>query len=116
MIAKKLRIGVAVAVAMTCPALAYADEGRPVTESDLSGKKICWNNGWDATYAADGKYFSSRGNRSHWSVPSPGIVKIGNRYRQIAVLPDGRFQRHWFAGRSTKPEGANRYRWGTVCA
>jgi hypothetical protein len=116
MIAKKLYIRLAVAVALAWPLLAHADEGRPVVAGDLSGKKICWNNGSDGAYAADGNYFSGQGHRSHWSVPSPGVVKIGYRYRQIVVLPDGRFERYWFVGRSNRPEGRDRYRWGTVCA
>jgi hypothetical protein len=67
--------------------------GRPVTYKDLSGKKYCWNNGdWDL-YGADGRQTSKRGHGT-WSVPEPGVLKTGNRYRQVEVLPDGELHQY----------------------
>ena len=87
-IARKRIWSIAVALALTCPLAALADQGRPVAASDLSGKTICWNDGWRITYAADGKYLLTRDNqpghwpRWWWSIQWPGVVEIKEGYRQ----------------------------------
>jgi hypothetical protein len=100
LVAKKHVPGIA--FAMIWPVLAAADEGRPVTAADLSGKTICWNGkgGLVVTYHADGRTSSKRGGHSVWSVPKPGLVKFRYRYTPMFVLPDGRFQTHRFFGKS----------------
>jgi len=100
---------VAIALALTWPLAALADEGRPVAGRDLSGKKICWDDGGYSIYAADGKYLVGRDNQPGrwprtWSIQSPGVVEINEGYRQvyrqIVVLQDGRLRQHAFHGRS----------------
>lgn len=122
---EKWRVRVVIAVAMACPVLAYAEDGRPVTASDLSGRTVCWSDGWHMTYARDGRYFGTRedkpkrapGPNDHqlWSISEPGVVEINDghreRYLQIVVLQDGRLERHWDVG----PYPGGHYLWGTVC-
>jgi hypothetical protein len=107
--------------ATVCPVLAAAQEGRPVTAADLSGKTICWSGDLQVTYHADGKTSSNhRGHLSHsiWSVTEPGLVRFRNHYRSMFVLPDGRFQTHQWLGRSGGSlTTADIYidHWGSVC-
>jgi hypothetical protein len=71
--------------------------GRPVTYQDLSGKKYCWSNGNLALYGADGKFSNNRGaHDTPWSVPEPGVLKVGHRYRQVEVLPDGQLHSYHY--------------------
>jgi hypothetical protein len=120
MIAKKCALALA-AIAFMRPVLAHADEGRPVTAADLSGKTICWSGDLQVTYRADGTTSSNhRGHLSHsiWSVPEPGLVRFRNHYRPMLVLPDGRFQTHVFLGKSGGSlTSADIYtdHWGAVC-
>ena len=115
MISIKSRVGVAVVLAMIWPTGGFAQEGRPVTAEDISGKKFCWNTGHWTTYALNGDFTSDRHAGFRWSVPEPGVILIGRHtYRQTVVLPDGRLETHSFRGRS--PKGTDRYRWGTVCS
>jgi hypothetical protein len=81
-------IGVAAAFAMMGSVEAFADQGRPVTEADLLGRKICWENGHASTYAANLRG-SNESNNWSWSVPSPGLVKSGRKYHKMEVFPDG---------------------------
>jgi hypothetical protein len=91
-------------------------EGRPVTASDISGKKICWDNGRWGYYAAGGEFSNDRGNHHRqWSVPEPGVIKTGVGYRQTEILPDGQFRSHSFAGRRGGKD-KNIDHWGKVCA
>jgi hypothetical protein len=109
--------------------LAEAEEGRPLTAADISGKTICWDDGWRLTYAANGRYFGDRidqppkdhrvddGHR--WVFVEAGVIKVDSgptkieKYFQIAVLPDGQLQKYSFSGRSTR--GTQKYWWGKVC-
>jgi hypothetical protein len=109
MIATRLRIRVAAMLAILRAASAFADEGRPIIASDVAGKKVCWNTGqWDI-YKADGQFTNNHGRHSGWSVPEPGVLKRGPQYRQVEVLPDGRFHLHY------SNYGADRDYWGTAC-
>ncbi len=117
----------AAAALIAVPALAQAQAGRPVTAADLSGKTICWEDGWRITYAGGGGYLGARGNSSaanphheRWSLLDPGVVQVDRegkqRYLQIVVLPDGRFERDRFRGKVTKGGMAGIQRsFGTVC-
>jgi hypothetical protein len=92
-------------------------DGRPVTENDLVGKKICWSNGRTGIFAANGQYTEERANeqRAHhgtWLVTEPGVVRVWNWYTQYEILPDGSFYQHWFHGLSITGHHEN---WGTVC-
>jgi hypothetical protein len=120
---------VILALAFLCSPLAEAQEGRPITGADLSGKTICWSDGWRLTYAANGRYFGDRvgqppkdhrtddGHR--WVPLEPGVIQVDSgptkikKDFQIVALPDGQLQQHWFAGRSSK--GTDKYLWGKVC-
>jgi hypothetical protein len=116
------------------PILAAAEQGRPLTARDLSGKKICWNGSLDVTYQADGETLENRfGHLRHsmWSVPEPGLVRFGPapgtpewsnfshyNYRPMVVLPDGSFHVQRFRGQSGGSlTSADLYidSWGSVC-
>ncbi len=87
-------------------------ESRPVTEKDLVGKKICWNNGRTGIFAANGQFTNDRGHHTTWLVTEPGVVEIGINYSQYQILPDGSFYRHWYHGKSIT---GHHELWGTVC-
>ncbi len=87
---------------------------RPVVEKDLVGKKICWNDGTFSMFGANGRYTNRSGVHRAWFVTEPGVVKIGNGYRQYAILPDGSFYQHRFFGGIGSITGHIEY-WGTVC-
>jgi hypothetical protein len=109
------------------PAFAQAQAGKPVTAADLSGKTVCWDDGWRITYAADGGYLSARGDapvvRGHtrWSISSLGTLKLDRgekqQYLQLVVLPDGRLERDWFVGKPHHHTGVPgmQQTWGTIC-
>jgi hypothetical protein len=117
----KLQLTFAFAAVYATGALAQSlqpPEGRPVTAKDIIGKKICWDNGHWGLYAANGEFSNDRyGNHGHkWSIPEPGVIQTGDRYRQAVVLPDGRFVSYSFRYRAKKrPSGAMVDHWGTVC-
>jgi hypothetical protein len=72
-------------------------QGRPITYQDISGKKYCWNDGDEVLYGSNGKYSNNRGTHDWpWSVPEPGVLKTGNRYRQAEVLPDGQLHLYYY--------------------
>jgi hypothetical protein len=119
--AKNLLLGFAIVCASLHPARALAQwvlppEGRPVTANDISGKKICWDNGRWGLYALNGEFSNNRhGSIGHkWSVPEPGVIKTGEYYRQTEILPDGQFHSHSF--KLTRGKGdKNIDHWGKVC-
>jgi hypothetical protein len=82
-------------------------QGRPVTSNDISGKKICWDDGHWGLYAANGEFSYDRdGNQHHkWSVPEPGVIQTGDHFRQVVVLSDGRFMPYSFRARAKKRLG-----------
>jgi hypothetical protein len=95
-------------------ALAYTDfgQGRPIAAKDLAGKKFCWNAGGWTIYAADGHYTNSKGDHTHWSVPEPGVVAIGQGRRQFEVLTDGRIHNYHFCIYCMNRDIDS---WGTLC-
>jgi hypothetical protein len=96
-------------------ALGWPTNGRPVTEKDLAGKKICWDDGKWAVFGADGRFSNERTDHGHWLVSEPGTVKFRHdRYIQYLILPDGTFYKHWFAGH--KSITGHKEHWGKVCA
>jgi hypothetical protein len=121
---------VVLVLALLSSPFAKAEEGRPVTASDLSGRTICWSDGWRLTYAADGRYFGDRANQPpkdhrtddgrRWAFLEPGVIQIDSgptkikKHLQITVLPDGQLQQHSFNGRSTR--GTENYLWGKICS
>ena len=66
-----------------------------VTAADLSGKKICWNNGSASVYGRGGKYSNNLSGEGTWSVTGAGVHVHTDRYDYVAAvqkLPDGSFQ------------------------
>lgn len=110
---------VAFACAASCTTAADAQLGkpttsRPVTANDLVGKKICWNDSGTTMFGAGGQFMNKAGRRRVWLVTEPGVVKIGNGYHQIEILPDGSFYQHKFYGGHGSITGHLEW-WGTVC-
>jgi hypothetical protein len=65
-----------------------------VTRADLSGKKICWNNGSASSYGSGGKYSNNLSGEGTWSVTAGGVHIHTERYDYLAnvqKLPDGTF-------------------------
>src|SRR6202000_1968643 len=69
-----IRIGAVGLVALAVTG-AFADEGRPVTAADVSGKKFCSNTGHWVQFAADGHATTDLGHHPKWSVLEPGVIK-----------------------------------------
>ena len=84
-------------------------DGRPVQASDLAGKTICWDMGVVARYGRDGRFENSNGADTRWQVSEPGVIQIGNGYRQVVVLPNGQFRLH------VMKRKYNTYHFGDVC-
>jgi len=84
-------------------------DGRPVQASDLAGKTICWDMGVVARYGRDGRFANSRGAETRWRVTEPGVIQIGQGYRQVVVLPNGQFRVH------VAKRKFNTYHFGDVC-
>jgi len=75
-------------------ALASPASASPVTAADLSGKKICWNNGSASVYGHGGKYSNNLSGEGAWSVTAAGVHVHTDRYDYVAAiqkLPDGTF-------------------------
>jgi hypothetical protein len=105
-----IRIGAVGLVALAVTG-AFADEGRPVTAADVSGKKFCSNTGHWVQFAADGHATTDLGHHPKWSVLEPGVIKTGYVERQIQVLSDGQLYQHRL-GR----HGKNQDHWFKECA
>jgi hypothetical protein len=60
--------GLVLASALLSSALA-----EPATTEDLSGKKICWENGNISSFSADGKYSSPRLGNGTWVATAKGV-------------------------------------------
>jgi hypothetical protein len=77
---------------------------RPVTSADLSGKKICWNNGDVETYYAGGKFSSNGGGDGTWAVSVVGVVVKANWnwVENLEKLADGTFTSAVSAGDQTQ--------------
>jgi hypothetical protein len=85
-------IGSAIAISMVFTASAFPT---PVTTADLSGKKICWDDGLVGTFSPSGKYQSSRSGAGTWLVNSVGVQIRTERYSglyDIDKQPDGTFK------------------------
>ena len=108
-----IRIGAAGFIVLASMAVtgAFADEGRPVTAADVSGKKFCSNTGHWIQFGADGRATTDLRHHPRWSVLEPGLIKTGYLERQIEVLPDGQLYQHRL-GR----HGRNQDRWFKECA
>jgi hypothetical protein len=66
-----------------------------VTATELSGKKICWDDGLVATFLPDGKYHSNKSGEGTWRVTSVGVQLHTEHYSglyDIDKQPDGTFK------------------------
>ncbi len=62
-------------VALIDSMAAFAD---PVTDADIRGKKICWNNGVNNSYGKDGSVDSNRMGHGTWSLSGNLLTVIGS--------------------------------------
>ena len=69
---RSLNIAFAGALAMAT-AFPFAAVARPVTAADLSGKRICWNDGDRQSYQHSGKFSSTRWGHGSWRVTAHGV-------------------------------------------
>ena len=84
-------IGSAVAIFLVFTPPASAAQA---TTADLSGKKICWENGLVSTYFPGGKYYSTIAGNGTWRVTSIGIevhAEHWSGYFDADKKPDGTF-------------------------
>jgi hypothetical protein len=83
------------AAAVLSLALLSPASASPVTAADLSGKKICWNNGSASVYGHGGKYSNNPSGEGTWAVTGAGVHVHTHRYDYVAAiqkLPGGTFQ------------------------
>src|SRR5271155_2883326 len=64
----------AVALAQSLPAVAGA-----VSDADLRGKKICWNNGATSSYSKDGSFDGPFAGHGTWSLAGDQLQVHGDR-------------------------------------
>ena len=84
----------AAAAVLSLASLSIADAA-PVTSADLSGKKICWNDGSVSSYGRGGKYSNNMTGDGTWSMAGGGVHIHTDRYDYVAAMqksPDGTFQ------------------------
>jgi len=84
-------IGAAVAIDLLFTAASFAV---PATTADLSGKKICWDNGNVGSYLAGGKYSSTMAGTGSWRATAVGIelhAEHYSGYQDVDKRPDGTF-------------------------
>jgi hypothetical protein len=69
--------------------------GKPASEADLKGKKICWSNGNVSSFLSGGKYSSPMIGDGTWSATANGVEIHAQRWSgmlDVDKLPDGTFQ------------------------
>jgi hypothetical protein len=77
---------------LVCPFFAVSAFAAPVTAKDLSGKKICWDDGLVGTFSPGGKYHSSLSGAGTWEVTSVGVQIRTERFSGLYDIdrqPDG---------------------------
>jgi hypothetical protein len=66
-----------------------------VSATDLSGKKICWDNGSASSYGSGGHYSNNVSGEGTWAMTAGGVAIHTERYDYVAVmqkLPNGSFR------------------------
>jgi len=79
--------------------------GAFVTAADLSGKKICLDNGNINTYMPDGKFSSNRVGEGTWAVTANGVQIHAEHWSGLSAiekLPDGTFVIRRMTGRGDR--------------
>ena len=82
------------AASALCLAFVSAAQASPVTAADLSGKKICWDNGSASSYGPGGKYSNNLTGEGTWSVTGKGLHVHTDRYDYVVTVdkqPGGTF-------------------------
>jgi hypothetical protein len=78
----------------------------PVTAADLTGKKICWDNGNVSTFLPGGKFSSNRSGNGTWAMTAGGVETHTEHWSGVSAnfekMPDGTFQQTG-SGKSGKP-------------
>jgi hypothetical protein len=69
---RNLNIALSTVLAIVA-ALPFDALARPVTAADLSGRKICWNDGDKQSYLPGGKFSSTRWGKGTWRVTAHGV-------------------------------------------
>ena len=85
-----LGIGIAFVSVLLSPATAEM-----ATTADLSGRKICWDNGNISSFFADGKYSSPVLGNGTWSATTKGVeihADAGGVLLDVDKQPDGTFK------------------------
>jgi len=88
-------------------AVVTAAPAAPVNSADLSGKRICWDNGSISSYGPGGKYSNNMSGDGTWSLTAHGLHIHTDHYDYVAnvqKLPDGTFHAE-VAGASIKTNG-----------
>ena len=79
-------------VALAGPFFAASAFADPVTAKDLSGRKICWEDGLVGTFSPGGSYRSSLSGAGTWEVNSVGVQIRTEHYSGLYDIdkePDG---------------------------
>ena len=82
------------AVLAICPGVAPAF-AKSVSQSELSGKVICWDNGNVAKFLAGGKYSSTMIGDGTWRLTANGVEIHGQTWSgmlDLEKLPEGTFK------------------------
>jgi hypothetical protein len=69
---------VAVAVCGAALAQSFSAVAGAVTDADLRGKKICWNNGATSSYSKDGSFDGTFAGHGTWSLVSDQLEVHGD--------------------------------------
>ncbi|MGB7100908.1 MAG: hypothetical protein WBD95_19365 [Xanthobacteraceae bacterium] len=88
-------LSLSAAAAVLSLALLSMANAAPVTSADLSGKKICWNNGSVSSYARGGRYSNNMTGDGTWSMAGGGVHIHTDRYDYLATMQksaDGTFR------------------------
>jgi hypothetical protein len=87
MVPNTLTVGAILSGAVVaCSAAAFAE---PVTEADLAGKKICWDNGGIATYGKDGSYESNVNGHGTWRLVGDKLTEQGGGGYTFTITKKG---------------------------
>jgi hypothetical protein len=96
------------ALAQSIPAVAGG-----VTDADLRGKKICWNNGNTSTYNKDGSFDSNRVGHGTWRLNGDVVTISAEQWSGAnTISKDGN---GFHSVRRASKSGADIEAWGNYC-
>ena len=99
----------AAALAQSVPALAGS-----VSDADLRGKKICWDNGYTNTFNKDGSFDGNHSGHGTWSLSGDTLTILGDQSSGASTITkDGdTFHRTRRGSKSGKDVES----WGKYCS